>query len=902
MIELNTKQQARLLEFANKAYTKVAELADEARFEENSKKRIAIVDRGIFLSDFLYVLDGKYNNWSTSFVLEEIDRLINEYDLFEVSYNPLQQNISDIVVSPIGGNGNVSGDFALQTSLNAEAAARIARDNDLQTDIDAVDQRVTDLDFSGLVPPTVVFSEETPGFQDFPTLLGTSFPNKAVLDTISEQDLLDIDSHNTHVADSNIHVTTGDKNTWNGKVSQAELTSALTGKAPTVHGHSIGQITDLQSELNALAQSIIDNAAQDGVTPTLSIGTVTQGVSTSVTLDPSSTSTNAIFNFVLQKGDKGDQGEAFAFDAVDFLANRVNFINEAFGFTFVDVQTGLVYYKQAGAGTDSWSGGIRTIGDKGWTPIYRPEIINNAGIVLIVHKLVDYIGGEGVKPTSNIGAYVGTSGFVTNPLLAVNYKGSKGDKPVLGIDYTVSGFEIDEDLTYAEYLSVKDNYLATKPVPYFIFFKDSVSPYQNKNGYIAQLNVSATTGQREWNEYRFTGDQGVAGATGPVGPAGADGLQSVEEYANLASFPVTGVSEVIYIAANTNFTYRWNGSAYVQISGGAGAVVDYLQSFTYSGTNTFTLTETPEKIVFVTRNGKIYDDIINDYSFVGTTLTINDTDLVTGDKINIYYYTNLVAITGDVILTNGSGTTANGSAVNLGGTVTDANVLINRVADSLGDNFRVLYLNTAGDNGGFLHVARGESYIGQQEQSGEISRLTCNPTGVNLVTVTPTGAFSGLNIKFNKTGEATMEVGSTSTVKKSIQLLGYGEASISDETGVDYSGLAFNSLIPRKLADSSYVKKGLTESTGTVIAFDEPRKYGYPTAETGNITFSFTNAVEGTTQVLRHNSGTAPTLGAEAVVLGGAYNVSINNYIYMTPIEISTGVWEVHITYNHKLN
>jgi len=39
-------------------------------------------------------------------------------------------------------------------------------------------------------------------------------------------------------------------------------------------------------------------------------------------------------------------------------------------------------------------------------------------------------------------------------------------------------------------------------------------------------------------------------------------VDDVLEYANLAAFPVTGVTEKIYVAQDTNLTYRWTGSAY----------------------------------------------------------------------------------------------------------------------------------------------------------------------------------------------------------------------------------------------------------------------------------------------------------------------------------------------------
>jgi hypothetical protein len=46
-------------------------------------------------------------------------------------------------------------------------------------------------------------------------------------------------------------------------------------------------------------------------------------------------------------------------------------------------------------------------------------------------------------------------------------------------------------------------------------------------------------------------------------PAGTD---EVQEYANVAAFPATGSSSVIYVALDTNVTYRWGGTVYVEIS------------------------------------------------------------------------------------------------------------------------------------------------------------------------------------------------------------------------------------------------------------------------------------------------------------------------------------------------
>jgi len=47
-------------------------------------------------------------------------------------------------------------------------------------------------------------------------------------------------------------------------------------------------------------------------------------------------------------------------------------------------------------------------------------------------------------------------------------------------------------------------------------------------------------------------------------------VDDVVEYANVAAFPATGVSGVIYVAIDTSKTYRWSGSTYVEISASPG--------------------------------------------------------------------------------------------------------------------------------------------------------------------------------------------------------------------------------------------------------------------------------------------------------------------------------------------
>lgn len=58
-------------------------------------------------------------------------------------------------------------------------------------------------------------------------------------------------------------------------------------------------------------------------------------------------------------------------------------------------------------------------------------------------------------------------------------------------------------------------------------------------------------------------------------------VDDVLEFENSASFPIVGESGKIYIALNTNLTYRWSGSAYVQIS--PSIALGYNSSTAYPG-------------------------------------------------------------------------------------------------------------------------------------------------------------------------------------------------------------------------------------------------------------------------------------------------------------------------------
>lgn len=106
-------------------------------------------------------------------------------------------------------------------------------------------------------------------------------------------------------------------------------------------------------------------------------------------------------------------------------------------------------------------------------------------------------------------------------------------------------------------------------------------------------------------DYELTINKGVANGYAPLDGSSkvpAANLPSyvddVLEYADLASFPVTGETGKIYIALDTNKTYRWSGSIYVEISPSIVSELDDLSDvdltttppvtsdvLTYNGTN-----------------------------------------------------------------------------------------------------------------------------------------------------------------------------------------------------------------------------------------------------------------------------------------------------------------------------
>ena len=76
-------------------------------------------------------------------------------------------------------------------------------------------------------------------------------------------------------------------------------------------------------------------------------------------------------------------------------------------------------------------------------------------------------------------------------------------------------------------------------------------------------------------------------------------VDDVLEYANQAAFPGTGTAGIIYVAIDTNKTYRWTGSVYAEISASPGST----DAVAEGATNLyFTNTRADARVTFYTGN------------------------------------------------------------------------------------------------------------------------------------------------------------------------------------------------------------------------------------------------------------------------------------------------------------
>jgi hypothetical protein len=95
---------------------------------------------------------------------------------------------------------------------------------------------------------------------------------------------------------------------------------------------------------------------------------------------------------------------------------------------------------------------------------------------------------------------------------------------------------------------------------------------------------------------------------------------------------------------------------------------------------------------------------------------------------------------------------------------------------------------------------------------------------------------------------------------------------------------------------------GALSSTGTLMQFNRDRIYGFPTAESGNITVDNTTATQGVVVLMRHNSVAEPSYPANFVTVAGNYVDATDNLLNVICVYVDTANTANNIYYLNIIN
>lgn len=201
---------------------------------------------------------------------------------------------------------------------------------------------------------------------------------------------------------------------------------------------------------------------------------------------------------------------------------------------------------------------------------YTPELPNLGGLYIEKQeKANDFISGDG-----NIGVY--------------EIPGVESALVLGGTISRIEGFNISEE--FLEYkgkkISIENqsnvdinlDHLGGGNVPMkfpnnetFVLQKNYIVEFLLKGGQFCYVGTMGGSS----GDFIPLAEKGQPNGVAPLNSSGTIAsvylpsyVDDVLEYANLASFPVTGETGKIYIADDTNKQYRWSGSAYIQITNG----------------------------------------------------------------------------------------------------------------------------------------------------------------------------------------------------------------------------------------------------------------------------------------------------------------------------------------------
>ena len=477
--------------FLNKAQSKICELSLEADKDLNeSYLSVDKVNMSIELIDITTTLQDETLNWTDKEIESVIDYYTWRAHLNDVALLNFENKESVVVIVDSSTTNN---DWVpAYYSLNATV---IANHNYIISEVARLDDRIDNLDFSGLVPQELIDEVEAN------SAARHTHNNKSVLDQVAQSTLNDVASSKSHTLDGTKHVTNAQKFSWDAKVDSATLNARLNTKANVTHVHEI-------QDVNGLEQALIDRnpvpgpAGQDGLQPVLQAGTITDG-SYSITIDSTNPAT-PILNLVVPKGQDGTDFHIDEYKlSYERLSIAYNTVDE--GYSILGTDNGVMYYRRPydslnnfiPATTSTGWYAVQFAGANGWSPVFAIEIVNET---TSVYKLVNWVGGTGTQPNF-VNVYVTPHGYSPNQYEATNIRGPQG---IAGPAGKVMFPDQSGDTASR---TLYDNALKD-----FVFLDTALGLI-----YIKRSDVSA-----DWSDgYQWKGDTGPQGPTGDTGATGA---------------------------------------------------------------------------------------------------------------------------------------------------------------------------------------------------------------------------------------------------------------------------------------------------------------------------------------------------------------------------------------------
>jgi hypothetical protein len=262
----------------------------------------------------------------------------------------------------------------------------------------------------------------------------------------------------------------------------------------------------------------------------------------------------------------------------------------------------------------------------------------------------------------------------------------------------------------------------------------------------------------------------------------------VKTYANLAAFPASGSLKTIYIAEDTNKTYRWDGSTYVEISASAATGLTVGTTPISSGTNGRVLFQGTGNVLQQS-SSLAYDDTTKAFSVIGNQNATTNISVVNTDTTNASSRARVSVTSGTII---GSMTSIIGNDFYLG-TESAHNVNFTTAGTT-----RFNLINSTGN----LNIGTLASDIGARlgvRGSGSTSAtktlLVRNLANTDLLTIWDDGAI-GVNTSTN----AGFRLDVNGTARINTLTIGLGGGQIASNTAIGVTALNANTTATQGVA------------------------------------------------------------------------------------------------------